>query len=108
MIRLRDIKRAVAAHYGFGARDLDGPWQSARLVRARHVALFLARRLTSQSLPQIGRAFGGRDHSTVIRAIARIEADLAEDAALRNEIAALRTRLQMDAPEDARDRRTER
>ena len=103
MIAIRTIKQAVAAHYGFSERDLEGPWQSARLVRARQVAIYLAREITMQSLPQIARTFGNRDHSTVMRGIARIEAALSEDEGLRVDLAVLRERLGADEAEEEAD-----
>ncbi|MEG9884154.1 MAG: helix-turn-helix domain-containing protein [Hyphomicrobiales bacterium] len=101
MIAIRTIKQAVADYYGFSERDLEGPWQSARLVRARQVAIYLAREITMQSLPSIARAFGDRDHSTVMRGIARIKAALGEDEGLRGELAALRERLGADETDGA-------
>ena len=96
MIAIRTIKQAVADHYGFSERDLEGPWQSERLVRARQVAIYLAREITTQSLPQIARAFGGRDHTTIAWSINRIAAVLDKDVALRRDVAALRERLAAD------------
>lgn len=99
MIAIKDIKQAVADYYGFAERDLDGPWQSARLVRARQIAIYLAREITMQSLPQIARAFGNRDTKTIVWSINKIEAALADDEDLRNELAALRERLWADEVE---------
>lgn len=68
------IKLAVAQHYGISVHDLRSRARNARSVRHRQVAMYLIRtRLTSLSLPQIGRAFGGFDHTTVLNAVRQVE-----------------------------------
>jgi chromosomal replication initiator protein len=62
-------------------------------VRPRHIAMYLAKTMTTRSLPDIGRRFGGRDHSTVIHAVSKIAAALAGDAALADDVEAIRRRL---------------
>lgn len=83
------IQRAVAQHYDCPVAILKGPSKTASAARPRRMAMFLARAVTGASYPAIGRAFGGRDHSTVIVACRRF-AELAEaDPTLRETAEAL-------------------
>ena len=66
--------RAVADHLGVSLRDLMGPSRRAEIVWPRHVAMWVVRETTGASLPRIGRAFGGRDHTTVLYAVRKVEA----------------------------------
>jgi chromosomal replication initiator protein len=66
---IAQIKRAACRVFGVTREDVDSPSRARRLAAARHIAMALARRVTSQSLPEIGRRFGGRDHSTVRYAV---------------------------------------
>jgi chromosomal replication initiator protein len=68
------IKRAVAEHYGISMNNLTSARRTWDVVRPRQVAMYLAKELTPMSLPQIGRLFGGRDHTTVLHAIRQIDA----------------------------------
>lgn len=68
-----DLQQLTATKHGITPADLCGPSRSARIVRARQIAMLLTRELTSLSLPEIGRRFGGRDHSTVHSALRRAE-----------------------------------
>lgn len=77
------ITRCVAKHFRLKAADLRSSSRQQRIVRARSLAMTLARQLTSQSLHQIGEQFGGRDHSTVLHAIRKTESLLEDDADLR-------------------------
>ncbi len=70
-----EIKFAVAAHFGVSISDLESDQRRRAIARPRQIAMYLAHHLTVRSYPEIGRAFGGRDHSTVIwgeRAIAEL------------------------------------
>ena len=87
--RLRDIKQAVCRAYGFGLAELDGEKRFGRIVRARHVAMYLVRELAGSSLSEIGALFGGRDHTTALYACKRIAKDRARDAKLDAELSAL-------------------
>jgi hypothetical protein len=73
------IQREVASDYGVRLRDLNGPRRHRAIAHPRMVAMYLARKLTSMSYPEIGRRFGGRDHSTVISAVRKIERLCATD-----------------------------
>lgn len=68
---IAQIKRAACCVFGVTREAINSPSRARRLVAARHIAMTLARRVTSQSLPEIGRRFGGRDHSTVRHAIGK-------------------------------------
>jgi chromosomal replication initiator protein len=85
-----DIKRAVADYFSVEVHDLDCNCRGAAVIRPRHIAMYLCRRLTLHSLPEIGRRFGGRDHTTVKHACdkmaKRLENDRAEGKELRAEV----------------------
>lgn len=84
------VQREVANHFNIDVADLKGSCRSKDIVGPRHLAMYLSRELTDASLPAIGRAFGGRDHSTVIHACKIIAAKIAQDrafAALVEELA---------------------
>jgi chromosomal replication initiator protein len=87
---VEQIQQQVAADFGVSPAELVGSTRSASPLRARQVAIFLTRELTDLSLPQIGRLYGGRDHSTVLNSVRRIEAGVAEDPTLAGRVAALR------------------
>jgi chromosomal replication initiator protein len=83
---IEDIQRKTAEFYKLDIRDLYSPQRARRVARPRQVAMYLARQLTTRSLPEIGRRFGGRDHTTVLHACRRIEALCAEDPLFRQEV----------------------
>jgi chromosomal replication initiator protein len=68
--------------------------RTANVVRPRQVAMYLAKPLTLRSLPEIGRRFGGRDHTTVLHAVRKIEGLVGDDAMLADEIEVLKRQLQ--------------
>jgi chromosomal replication initiator protein len=68
-----DIVQGVADHFALLASDLRGPRRSRSFVYARHIAMWLLREHTTLSLPEIGAVFGGRDHTTVLYAIRKVE-----------------------------------
>src|SRR6202021_1809917 len=70
--------------------------RTANVVRPRQVAMYLAKTLTLRSLPEIGRRFGGRDHTTVLHAVRKIEALVAKDVALSEEVESLKRQLQSE------------
>jgi chromosomal replication initiator protein len=78
---IRAVQEAVARRFGVTVLDLCSRRRGAAVVRPRHTAMWIARHVTLHSLPEIGRAFGDRDHTTVINGIARIEALMAVNAA---------------------------
>jgi chromosomal replication initiator protein len=87
---IEQIQQRVAADFGVSHAELVGSTRAACPLRARQVAIFLTRELTDLSLPQIGRLYGGRDHSTILNSVRRIEAGVVEDPALASRVAALR------------------
>jgi len=87
---VEEIQQRVATAFGISRAELVGSTRAATPVRARQVAIFLTRELTDLSLPQIGRLYGGRDHSTVLNSVRRIEAGMAEDPQLTERVAELR------------------
>lgn len=86
---IRDILKAVAAAYNVSAWDIISQRRTNSVVPARQVTMYLARKLTLWSLPCIGRQLGGKDHTTVLHAIRRIEDRIPNDAALAARIAAI-------------------
>jgi chromosomal replication initiator protein len=88
-----DIQAAVAAHYGVTAQELLSTARTARVAWPRQVAMYLARELTGESLPAIGRQFGGRDHTTVLHAWRRTGARIADDDSARQAVQKLCTGL---------------
>jgi chromosomal replication initiator protein len=95
-IRVEDILRIVAKHYGVTRSDLLSSRRTANVVRPRQIAMYLAKTLTLRSLPEIGRRFGGRDHTTVLHAVRKIDANVAADNALAEEVEVLK-RLLLEA-----------
>lgn len=73
-LRVREIQDAVCAAYGIDLTELSAERRTARVVLARQVAMYLAKVLTGRSLPEIGRRFGNRDHTTVLHAVRKIAA----------------------------------
>ncbi|WP_425286425.1 helix-turn-helix domain-containing protein, partial [Acinetobacter baumannii] len=68
-VSIDEIQRKVAEHYNIRLTDLVGPKRVRTLARPRQVAMYLAKHMTSRSLPEIGRRFGGRDHTTIMHGI---------------------------------------
>ncbi|MBN9148430.1 MULTISPECIES: chromosomal replication initiator protein DnaA [unclassified Nitrobacter] len=93
-IKIEDIQRVVARQYNVSRSDLLSSRRTANVVRPRQVAMYLAKTLTLRSLPEIGRRFGGRDHTTVLHAVRKIEALVSKDATLSDEVELLKRQLQ--------------
>jgi chromosomal replication initiator protein DnaA len=87
---VEEIQQQVAERFGISRAELVGSSRAATPLRARQVAIFLTRELTDLSLPQIGRLYGGRDHSTVLNSLRRVEAGVAEDPNLAERVQELR------------------
>jgi chromosomal replication initiator protein len=87
---VEEIQQRVAENFGISRAELIGSSRAATPLRARQVAIFLTRDLTDLSLPQIGRLYGGRDHTTVLNSLRRVEASLDEDADLADKVRELR------------------
>jgi chromosomal replication initiator protein len=93
-VKIEDIQRVVARQYNVSRSDLLSSRRTANVVRPRQVAMYLAKTLTLRSLPEIGRRFGGRDHTTVLHAVRKIENLIGNDTSLADEIEALKRMLQ--------------
>lgn len=94
-VKIDDILRIVAKHYGVQRGDLLSSRRNQSIVRPRQIGMYLAKSLTSRSLPEIGRRFGGRDHTTVLHAIRKIDGLRQQDTTLREELEVL-TRMLKD------------
>ena len=92
-ITIDDIQKATADHYGMKQADLLSERRNRAVARPRQAAMWLAKQLTTRSLPDIGRRFGGRDHTTVLHAVRRIEALRAEDNALSHDLETITRKL---------------
>jgi len=93
-VKIEDIQRTVARQYNVSRADLLSSRRTANVVRPRQIAMYLAKTLTLRSLPEIGRRFGGRDHTTVLHAVRKIEGLVDRDNALAEEIEILKRLLQ--------------
>ncbi|MFZ0558028.1 MAG: chromosomal replication initiator protein DnaA [Methylovirgula sp.] len=85
-VKIEDIQKLVASHYNVTKADIVSARRTANVVRPRQIAMYLAKTLTPRSLPEIGRRFGGRDHTTVLHAVRKIEALAGTDGRLSEEI----------------------
>lgn len=93
-VKIEDIQRLVASHYSVSRADILSSRRTATVVRPRQIAMYLAKSLTLRSLPEIGRRFGGRDHTTVLHAVRKIEGMVTKDQELAGEIDHLKRMLQ--------------
>lgn len=93
-VKIEDIQRLVANHYNVSRADILSSRRTATVVRPRQIAMYLAKSLTLRSLPEIGRRFGGRDHTTVLHAVRKIEGMVTTDTELAGEIDHLKRMLQ--------------
>ena len=93
-VKIEDIQRIVARQYNVSRSDLLSSRRTANVVRPRQVAMYLAKTLTLRSLPEIGRRFGGRDHTTVLHAVRKIEHLVGTDTSLADEVDSLKRQLQ--------------
>jgi chromosomal replication initiator protein len=89
-VTIDDIQKRVAAHYNIRLADMHSARRARAVARPRQVAMYLAKQLTSRSLPEIGRKFGGRDHTTVMHAVRKIEQLCGEDAGISEDVELLR------------------
>ena len=88
-VTIDDIQRKVAEYYGLKLGDMLSARRAVEVARPRQVAMYLAKKLTPRSLPEIGRRFGGRDHTTVMHAVKRIDELRAKDNELDGDVASL-------------------
>jgi chromosomal replication initiator protein len=93
-VTIEEIQKKVAEHFAIRLADMHSPRRARQVARPRQVAMYLAKQLTSRSLPEIGRKFGGRDHTTVMHAVRKIDELRAADAAFSEDVELLRRMLE--------------
>lgn len=86
---IREIQLAVCKHFGVSMTDLLSPRRTANVARPRQIAFYLCKTLTLHSLPQLGRRFGGRDHSTIHHGVAKITLLLESDEGLQTTVSSI-------------------
>lgn len=92
-ITIDEIQRKVAEHYNLRVADMHSARRARNVARPRQIAMYLAKKLTARSLPEIGRKFGGRDHTTVMHAVRKVEELIAEDAQISQDVDVVRRAL---------------
>ena len=92
-VTIEEIQKKVAEHFNTRLSDMSSPRRARAVARPRQVAMYLAKQLTSRSLPEIGRKFGGRDHTTVMHAVSRIESLIHSDSAIADDLELLKRML---------------
>ncbi len=93
-ITVEEIQRKVSDHFNIRLSDMLGPKRVRTLARPRQIAMYLSKQLTSRSLPEIGRRFGGRDHTTVMHGVKKIEELMVTDSQIADDIELLRRSLE--------------
>ena len=93
-ISVEEIQRKVSDHYNIRLSDMIGPKRLRSYARPRQVAMYLCKQMTSRSLPEIGRRFGGRDHTTVMHGVKRIEELKQSDGQIAEDLELLRRALE--------------
>ena len=92
-VTIEEIQKRVAEHFSIRLTDMSSARRARAVARPRQVAMYLAKQLTSRSLPEIGRKFGNRDHTTVMHAVARVTEIMGVDAAFAEDVELLRRML---------------
>ncbi len=93
-VTVEEIQRKVSEHYNIRLSDMLGPKRVRTIARPRQIAMYLAKKLTTRSLPEIGRRFGGRDHTTVMHGVKRIEELKVDDQQMTEDLELLRRMLE--------------
>ena len=93
-VSIEEIQRRVAEHYNIHLADMSSPRRARAVARPRQIAMYLAKQMTTRSLPEIGRKFGGRDHTTVMHAVKKVEELRSADHVLQEDIDRLRRSLE--------------
>jgi chromosomal replication initiator protein len=93
-VTIEEIQRRVAEHWNIRLTDMSSARRARAVARPRQVAMYLAKQLTSRSLPEIGRKFGNRDHTTVMHAVQRVGELMERDAAFAEDVELLRRMLE--------------
>ena len=94
-VRIEDIQRVVSKHYNVSKADLLSARRTRTVVRPRQIAMYLSKQMTPRSLPEIGRRFGNRDHTTVLHAVRKIEGMVNADRMLFDELEGLKRQIDM-------------
>jgi chromosomal replication initiator protein len=92
-VTIEEIQKAVVEHYSIRMADMTSARRSRAVARPRQMAMYLAKQLTPRSLPEIGKKFGGRDHTTVMHGIKKIEADIKNDDRMQRQLMQIRQQL---------------
>ena len=85
-VTIEEIQKKVAEYFNIRLSDMSSPRRARAVARPRQIAMYLSKQLTSKSLPEIGRTFGGRDHTTVMHAVNRIDELSIEDSLLSDAV----------------------
>jgi chromosomal replication initiator protein len=93
-LTIEEIQRKVSEHFSIRLSDMIGPKRMRTIARPRQIAMYLAKMLTTRSLPDIGRRFGGRDHTTILHGIRKIEELRQTDSQLSEDLDLLRRLLE--------------
>jgi len=93
-VTIDEIQKRVAEHYNIRVADMHSARRARAVARPRQVAMYLAKQLTARSLPEIGRKFGGRDHTTVMHAVRKVEELCATDPSFAEDVELLRRMLE--------------
>ena len=93
-VTIEEIQRKVAEHYNIRLSDMIGPKRTRNFARPRQIAMYLAKKLTPRSLPEIGRRFGGRDHTTIMHGVRKIEELTLADTQIAEDLQLLRRLLE--------------
>ena len=93
-VTIEEIQKRVAEHYSIRLADMSSPRRARAVARPRQVAMYLSKQLTSRSLPEIGRKFGNRDHTTVMHAVSKIGELMALEASFAEDVELLRRMLE--------------
>jgi chromosomal replication initiator protein len=93
-VTIQEIQKRVADHYNIRVAEMSSARRARNIARPRQVAMYLAKQLTSKSLPDIGRHFGDRDHTTVMHAVSRVSELMGQDAAFAEDVELLRRMLE--------------
>lgn len=93
-VTIEDIQRKVADHFNIRINDMSSARRARQVARPRQVAMYLAKQLTARSLPEIGRKFGGRDHTTVMHAVKKVEELRATEPGFAEDVELLRRMLE--------------
>ena len=93
-VTIEEIQKRVAEHFNIRIADMHSARRSRAVARPRQVAMYLSKQLTARSLPEIGRKFGGRDHTTVMHAIRKVDELSQADVSFAEDVELLRRMLE--------------